>query len=164
MDNFRIKTLTPDEWELYRSLRLRSIQADPQAFGKSLEQAQSEEESAWRNRLDKDPHVFLEDIERDMLVGMAGAFSNDGKTFMINQMWIDPIARGKGNGRLVLEGIIREVQSRGATKVTLFVNVNQSSAVGLYEKLGFQVADIVKEQKMGDGSVVDEYVMNLELN
>jgi ribosomal protein S18 acetylase RimI-like enzyme len=159
MDNYRIHTLSPEEWVQYKDIRLRSLQTDPYAFVATYEDTVAQDESRWKARLEKDPHVFLREIESDIIVGMAGGFSHDGNLYTLNQMWIDPIARGKGLGKEVLSAIVNEVQQRGAKSIQLYVNVEQASAVALYQKMGFHIIRTDHDVTMGDGSVVDEYLM-----
>lgn len=51
-----------------------------------------------------------------------------------------PEARGRGLGRRLIEGAMHNARQRGARKMFLEVRDGNSSALGLYESLGFSIA------------------------
>ncbi|WP_341537111.1 GNAT family N-acetyltransferase [Methanosarcina barkeri] len=59
-------------------------------------------------------------------------------------MSIDRNFRRKGFGEKLLEESIQEMRLNKIASVLLYVNVNNTSAIKLYEKLGFR---IIKETK-----------------
>ncbi|GHT36602.1 N-acetyltransferase [Bacteroidia bacterium] len=55
----------------------------------------------------------------------------------IHDVIVRPEYRGKGIGRLLMNGIIAEAEKRGASRVTLEVREDNTTAQNLYSSLGF---------------------------
>lgn len=51
---------------------------------------------------------------------------------------VDPAQRGRGLGEKLVRAVIAEAQERGIRSLTLFVFPDNTPAVTLYEKLGFE--------------------------
>ena len=62
-----------------------------------------------------------------------------------------------------MNAIITELKNKGIKKAQLTVNTNQLPAHNLYKSFGFQVVRIDKQQRMGNGEYVDEFVMEKRL-
>ncbi|MDR2809995.1 MAG: GNAT family N-acetyltransferase [Tannerellaceae bacterium] len=94
--------------------------------------------------LDKHPAtVVLLAASASRYVGMLVAFENFS-TFTarpmvnIHDVIVHPEYRGKGIGRLLMNGIIGEATRRGASRITLEVRQDNLVAQGLYQSLGFE--------------------------
>jgi ribosomal-protein-alanine N-acetyltransferase len=68
--------------------------------------------------------------------------------------------RGKGYGRKLLEESIKEMKLNGIDSILLYVNVKNTPAIKLYEKMGFQ---IIKEIENVCGKNQKCYEMELKL-
>jgi len=55
----------------------------------------------------------------------------------LQQVWVDPAARGRGYGAAALRDLIRLLLER-VPRVCLFVRAENAPAIGLYEKVGMQ--------------------------
>ncbi|MGB7348124.1 MAG: GNAT family N-acetyltransferase, partial [Pirellulaceae bacterium] len=53
------------------------------------------------------------------------------------QMWVDPKARGKRVGELLIDAVIAWTKENGHTKLILEVGDDNRSAIRLYERKGF---------------------------
>jgi putative acetyltransferase len=71
------------------------------------------------------------------LLGTCGVFPLEPATFELRKMYVDPRARGRGVGRLLLERALDEARSRGASRVVLDTLHSMESAIRLYERNGF---------------------------
>ena len=72
-------------------------------------------------------------------VGLCLASRVDDDAGHITQICVDPAHRGTGLGRELLRRSLSAVRSAGCEAVSLTVTANNSAAVGLYERFGFQV-------------------------
>lgn len=77
-------------------------------------------------------------------LGSAGAEAGFGMTAVdrgmaeIGSIIVDPAARGQGVGRRIVAALIRHARQEGAHAAFLQVDVTNSVAIRLYERLGFQ--------------------------
>ncbi|KAI1388800.1 acyl-CoA N-acyltransferase [Hypoxylon trugodes] len=65
----------------------------------------------------------------------------------INNLVVDPMAQGRGYGRILTEYCEKAARAQGRTALTLFTNIKMYENLGLYAKLGFVEA----ERKIEDG-------------
>lgn len=82
------------------------------------------------------------------------------KKSMIYSIAIDKKFRGKGYGKRLLGESMKEMKLNGIDSILLYVNVSNTSATKLYEKMGFQ---IIKETKDVCGQKEKCYIMELKL-
>ena len=66
-----LKTLTPDDWTIWRELRLEALREAPEAFGSRLSdwQGDGDREERWRQRLTAVP-LNVVAIDNGQSVGM----------------------------------------------------------------------------------------------
>lgn len=123
----------PDEWRRWRTIRLRSLEQDPDAFGSTLERELGHTEQDWRSRLEYGCSVIADLDGRD--VGLGAGFSDEPGRLMVVAMWTDPAFRGRGVGRAVLEHVVGVAGERNLGAHLWVVEGN--SAQHLYESAGF---------------------------
>lgn len=88
------------------------------------------------------------------------SFKGLRKKSVIYSIATDNKFRGKGYGMKLLEESIKEMKLNGIYSILLYVNVKNTPAVNLYEKMGFQ---IIKEIKDICGHNEKCYLMELKL-
>lgn len=92
--------MTPDEWRVWRHLRLSALAQSPGAFSSTLSQwsGPGDKEERWRARLRGVP-LNLAILWDGAPVGMVSAVAPDdeGRVELVS-MWIAPTVRGRGVG------------------------------------------------------------------
>ena len=78
---------------------------------------------------------------------------------MINGLAVDPDQQGAGIGRALVEAAVRRARALGARKVTLRVLGHNGTARRLYERCGFVVEGVLKDEFYLDGRYVDDVFM-----
>ncbi len=154
-----VKKLSSDDWEKLRDIRLAGLKSDPQAFGGVLTEEMERKEIGWRERIDNPNRFFFAIEENNSLLSLAGAINSKDEGWMLVAVYTLPEARGRGFAKKLTERVIEEVKKNGAEKISLMVNVDQLDAVHVYEKSGFKITKRIRDQKMGDGILHDEYYM-----
>lgn len=157
-------------WEQYKALRLEALLKEPQAFGASYDDERKFSNTKWKDRVDEckkrrgDWMVFAS--EENNLVGMLGAFQTDDdkskNAAHIIGMYVQGKYRGQGISKLLMQGILSQLQNDGILYVTLAVNKGQIPAVNLYKQFGFSITS-EEHVLMGDGNYHDEYIMSKDL-
>ena len=101
-----LRTLTPDDWMLFRDTRLRALADSPDAFGVTLDEARDQPESLWRSRVGS-PGPTLVVLDEARPVAMGGVFAPpDEKHAYIWGMWTAPEARGRGHAVRILDALV----------------------------------------------------------
>jgi putative acetyltransferase len=73
-----------------------------------------------------------------MPIGCGAVRRLDDHTAEIKRMYVDPKARGKGAGRVILVALELEARTLGAKSILLETGERQFEAVNLYESAGFR--------------------------
>lgn len=135
-----LRTLMPDDWVIWRELRLAALADAPYAFGSQLAdwQGEGDREERWRARLsipDSFNAVVLLDGEPAGMV--SGVPGGDQDAVELISMWVAPAARGRGLGDELLRAVERWARQADAGVLRLAVAEGNSAAIELYERNGF---------------------------
>jgi putative acetyltransferase len=80
--------------------------------------------------------IFLA-MDGEKVVGTAGLWKENADEYELIKMAVDPVYRGQGISKLLVEHCLQEATMRKAKKVILYSNSQLKTALGLYEKYGF---------------------------
>ena len=137
-----LKSVGPDDWKLWRELRLAALAEAPYAFGSQLVDWADAPEERWRERLSV-PTAYQVIASLDGTpVGMAGGFRADepGVAELVS-MWIAPAGRGHGVGDALMSAIEDWARRTGARVLRLSVVDGNDPAHNLYLRSGFADTD-----------------------
>ena len=81
--------------------------------------------------------IFLA-LDGEKVVGSAGLAKDKEGIFELVKMAVDPVWRGRGISKLLLERCLEEAKKLKAEKIFLFSNSQLLIAIKLYEKYGFR--------------------------
>jgi ribosomal protein S18 acetylase RimI-like enzyme len=132
-----LRVLTPDDWSVWRELRLLALAESPDAFGSRLAdwQGPGDTESRWRERLESVAHNVIA-VEGGQPVGMVSGV-DEGEQVELISMYVRPSARGRGVSDALVAAVAEWAQARGAARVSLSVRVDNIAAKRLYRRHGF---------------------------
>ena len=141
-----IRTLSSDDWALWRGLRLAALSEAPYAFGSTLAdwQGAGDREQRWRDRLAIAGSHNLVAVLDGTPSGMAGGVpAGSAGTVEIISLWVDPAARGRGVADRLIEDIEAwAVRACRATTVRLEVAPGNAAAIALYRRHGFAATGV----------------------
>ncbi len=96
-------------------------------------------------KLAEDPYRIVREgghilslVENAKVVGVCALFRESPIRFQLARMAVDPLARGKGYGEILIQAAISKAREKGARTVYLLSNTVLAPAVALYRKHGFQ--------------------------
>jgi ribosomal protein S18 acetylase RimI-like enzyme len=144
-----LRRLGPDDWEVFRDVRLRALADSPDAFGSTLRREQGFTESDWRRRA-SGPLVVVLDPHP---VSIGGLFDEDGVGHVWG-MWTDPAHRRRGHARAVLDAL---VPAEGP--VQLHVNITNHGARTAYERYGFVGTGVLEPLRPGSDQRMELMVL-----
>jgi GNAT superfamily N-acetyltransferase len=130
-----IRRLAPDEWQLFREIRLAALLEAPYAFGSTYERESVADEKSWRERLANRTQLVAE-IAGEVAGTAAGIRSDESSAALIS-MWVAPGARGKGVGARLVNEVLEWAAKEGYASVSLWVTDGNVVAERLYERCGF---------------------------
>lgn len=162
-----VRHFKPDEWPIYKALRLRSLEDSPMAFGSTLDLESQRPDAVWAERLRNavasgQDCVLLAEVDGAARgVVWAKADASDPRTVNLFQMWVAPEARGRGVGDALLQAALQWARQSGAHRVGLGVAVGDTPAARLYQRAGF--ADCGAKEPIRAGSAALSQGMVLKL-
>ena len=135
----KLQRLSPDDWRLWRIVRLQALEEAPYAFGTSLSdwQGEGDREGRWRNRLDDVPFNVVAAVNGRPVGQVSGTDLDDRLSVDLISMWVAPISRGTGIGEALIDAVIGWAEGIGARSVSLAVKDANSHAIALYERAAF---------------------------
>jgi len=80
----------------------------------------------------------LKEVPGKRVLGYSCFWSLSGEVQLVN-IAVHPDLRGRGLGRRLLDHLLLEAESREAERIFLEVRPSNWAAIGLYERLGFEV-------------------------
>jgi ribosomal protein S18 acetylase RimI-like enzyme len=138
------RDLRPDDWRLWRELRLAALAEAPGAFGSTLAEwsGPGDTEARWRARLTNVPLNTVFSID-GAHVGMVGAAVTGDEVELLS-LWVAPWARARGVGDAAVEHVIRWA---GERRVVLSVKADNAPALRLYARHGFRDAGVSPDDR-----------------
>ena len=114
MANIQVVTLTSEEWQLYKQLRLEALLVEPQAFGSSYADVLRRPDSHWQERLiearEGKKGWLLFAKENDRIIGMIGAYrAEENDVVEIISVFVTKEKRGQGVASALMTAILEEV-------------------------------------------------------
>ncbi len=168
MKNVEIRALTEADCEAFYHLRRRALIKEPLAFGSSPEEDRLSSPDAARELiggLSPDDQIF--GAFSPELVGIVGLIRQkrikSRHKLNLWGMYVAPEFRGQGVGHGLVKEAIAWASSTDAKTIGLSVS-SESTAVRLYQRLGFQIWGTEPRARIHEGQVMDEHQMYLDLD
>jgi ribosomal protein S18 acetylase RimI-like enzyme len=163
-----VRRFAPDEWRLYRDLRLHALRESPDAFGSTHAHEAQRSDREWELRLSQGlrspwnlPLVAEANAEP---CGLAWVRIEEDAPAIAHlyQMWVAPEQRRQGSGRALLDAAVAWARVAGALTLALNVTSGNNDAVRLYERVGFIPTG--ERQPLRPGSTLQSQAMHLSLS
>lgn len=173
-----VRLLSPDEAEDYSTLRREMLAESPHAFLGTLTDDNPMNPAWLRQRLSEPMNVIVgawratssgtHQPGTAALVAVAGVYRESREKFAhratIWGVYVTPSARGAGLGERVVSRAVAAARGwPGVRRIGLSVSVRSTSAIRLYESLGFRAWGTEPDAIVLDGVGIDEIHLSLEL-
>jgi ribosomal protein S18 acetylase RimI-like enzyme len=137
-----VRRLEPDDWELLRDVRLRSLADAPEAFGSTHEREAAFDETEWRSRAGSNGWFIA--VDGDEPVGIVAGYHDPeapADQRHLVAMWVSPTSRGSGVAEQLIDAVVGWTRDDGAAELTLGVADGNERARALYLRYGFATTD-----------------------
>jgi GNAT superfamily N-acetyltransferase len=162
-----VRRFAPDEWRLYRDLRLHALEESPNAFGSIYAHEVQRTDEDWALRLSRGAtsprdQPLVAEVNGEPS-GLAWARCEEAAPAIVHlyQMWVVPGERTQGVGRALLGAAVDWSRAVGAEALVLDVTIDNTPARRLYERAGF--VPIGDPKPLRPGSTVQSQAMRLAL-
>ena len=157
-----VRNIRPEDWHVWRDLRLQALADSPDAFGETLNDAIQRSDSEWiasaATATKAERRLLLAEHEAQP-VGMAliRVSPGDSTSADLFAMWVRPTTRRAGVGRALVDAATAWAKSQGVTQIILRVTEGNSPAERLYRSAGF--VDTGAREPVRPGSPLQAHVM-----
>jgi len=92
--------------------------------------------------LDNGGFIYLA-LHEQKIIGSAALINEGDSVYELAKMSVDPLFRGRGIGKLLLDRCFEKAKEIGAKKLILFSNTKLQTALNLYTRFGFKHVPVV---------------------
>lgn len=155
MSCVELRRLGPEDWRLWRGIRLRALADSPEAFGSTLARERAFTEAEWRRRTSGLAVLALVD---GAPVALGGGYGEAPGPLHVIAMWVDPAHRGRGLGALVLDEVVASARAEGRG---LVLDVVRDNAVArrAYRSRGFRPTGETSPLRPGSAVLTERMVL-----
>lgn len=135
MTGASVHRVGPDQWRLFREVRLAALEDAPSAFWTTAAVAGSMTEVEWRRRL-ADSACFAA-LAAGRPVGLAAGIDEEPGVAELISMWVDPSWRGRGVADQLMTAVTGWAAGEGLARLQLWVAMGNDAAERLYTRHRF---------------------------
>lgn len=139
-----LRRLTSHEVDLHREIRLRALSEASEFLGETFAYAAAQPAHYWEELTcsfsGPSGNVMFLAMEGEHVLGSTYGLLNTGltQTGRVRGMWVDPISRGQGIGRALLQEVFTWAREVGLNYLELWTPGHGVAANGLYVQAGFR--------------------------
>lgn len=133
-----VRRLGPQDWALFRDVRLAALGDAPYAFASTVEREAGFDQWQWRDRLES--AAWFAAVAGGRGIGMVGGFgARAGTAYRVDLvgLWVRDAARGAGVGGRLVRALLDWARADGAGEVLLWVADDNPGAHRFYRRFGF---------------------------
>jgi RimJ/RimL family protein N-acetyltransferase len=121
-----------------------------------FQEAQSSNPGLMYTAVDRETGVHIGHIELTRI-------DEENKKISIAYVLVNPAKRGLGYGTVLMKSILNKCfDDMKMLRVDLFVFVSNTIAINLYQSMGFEIVDLIKDRIQRNGNFVPLYRMELK--
>ena len=137
MGDITVRSLSVDEWERYRAVRLTALQESPAAFVATHDEEAAEPEEFWRTRMQRSTRLLAEREGVPLGIASVGAADDPGVAQLFG-LWVHPDARGSGVATELVRAGARVAALAGNRQLLYWVGTENGRAVAFASGFGFR--------------------------
>lgn len=139
MNDITVRELAADEWEIFKTLRLRALQEDPEAFVASYEEESQHSDEEWQERMSHATRIGAQrGSEWVALASVGDEDTRDDDLGEVYGIWVTPSLRGEGVARQLMEHAELVGRNAGYSHLAYWVNTDNGRAVAFASSIGYR--------------------------
>lgn len=142
MSDIAVRTLTEDEWQTYRQVRLAALEESPEAFVASHEQEVGYDEDFWRQRMRRSSRILAEREGAPVGIVSVG-WSSEAREDVAELfgLWVEPRERGTGVAWKLVQAGADQARADGKAHLVYWVGTDNGRGVAFASSFGFRTTD-----------------------
>jgi len=161
-----IRHLGPEDFDIFRRIRLEALRAEPAVFASSAEDWERQTDDEWRRRLTA-AAVFV-DFHEEEPVAIMGLIRQGASKMAhratIVMVFVRKNLRGTGHARALLEALVHHAREAGIRQLELAVSAENPAAIRFYWREGFTEAGRIAGGTIHEGREIDEILMTRRID
>ena len=160
------RQLLPEDWQVFRDIRLLALQESAEAFGSSYAREVKLPESQWRDTLSEKDGAIFGLFEGDKIIGLGRVktSSTNSQQAGLFMGYIAAEYRGKGFSKELYISRITWAMNHPNLKTLFTINKESNlAAQGMNKGFGFKLVSRSTRNDWPDGSTDDELRFELDL-
>ena len=139
MSDITVRSLGLDEWDQYRSMRLKALEESPEAFVATHAEEEAEPESFWRARMERSVRLLAEREGEPLGIASVGPGGDDEeRAAQLFGLWVRPEARGSGVAAALVRAGAHVAAEQRKTHLLYWVGTDNGRAVAFASSFGFR--------------------------
>jgi GNAT superfamily N-acetyltransferase len=130
-----VRRVAPDEWQVFREVRLAALADAPYAYLTTLAEAQAQPPQLWQDRIAASPH-FLATVD-GVAAGITVVITTDNGREIV-AVWVAPGARGGGVIEALIDAAVSWAREQDDVQLGLWVVEGNERAERAYARYGFR--------------------------
>lgn len=166
MADIDVRLLGNEEWQLFRTVRLRALEEAPEAFVARYEDEASYDEEFWRDRMIRSDRIVAERDDEPIGLACLGRHNEDPEIGEVFGLWTAPAVRGEHVARSLVRVAAQKATQDGCRSLLFWAGSDNPSAVAFASSFGFRPTTQrrpVRVAEQASESDADEVAMVLPL-
>ena len=140
MTDITVRELAADEWEIFKTLRLRALQEDPEAFVASYEEESQHSDEEWQERMSHATRIGAQRGSEWVALASVGDEDtrDDDDLGEVYGIRVTPSLRGEGVARQLMEHAELVGRNAGYSHLAYWVNTDNGRAVAFASSIGYR--------------------------
>lgn len=161
---YNLRRLNPDDWEIYRAIRLETLQKESSLFTSTYEKESAYTKQSWRGALEETTRAMFALYHGDQCIGLTGVLQwrEDSTAAVFIASYIRADHRGKGLSSDFYRARINWAKGQGYKRAVVSHRADNLASKAANQKFGF-VFTHSESKTWPDGSVQDQVFYELKL-
>ncbi|HEV7254852.1 MAG TPA: GNAT family N-acetyltransferase [Mesorhizobium sp.] len=161
MTTAAVRLLAPEDFAVFKQLRLEALRTVPEAFASTIEDWQDLPDEEWQTRLTNNAvfAAFRDGVPVGLMGLMRQQASKMAHRATIIMVYLREGERGSGLAQALLDALLEHARQIGIWQVELTASAENPAALRFYGRHGFQEVGRIPGGFLHEGREIDDILM-----